>query len=90
MIVGTCREIKEREYRVALLPDEDAVAPPCELGHPGERGAGQAAGFDDAEYTAAGAELVEEAAFVYARSELVYKVKEPLQAEYGCGETRCS
>ncbi len=82
MIIGTNRETKNHEYRVALLPTgvESLVAG----GHQVlvERGAGQAAGWSDEQYEAAGAELAEHAAEVFARSELIYKVKEPMAWEY--------
>ena len=82
MIVGTNKETKNHEYRVALLPNgvETLVA----RGHSVlvERGAGAGAGWSDDEYEAAGAELAPDSAAVFARAELVYKVKEPMTWEY--------
>ena len=48
-----------------------------------QRGAGAPSSMSDAEYVTAGAELLDEAAEVWARAELVLKVKEPIEAEYG-------
>jgi alanine dehydrogenase len=48
-----------------------------------ERGAGVKSGFPDAEYAAAGAKIVRSAKQVWAESDLVLKVKEPLEAEFG-------
>ncbi len=82
MIIGTNRETKNHEYRVALLPSgvEALVA----RGHQVlvERGAGAAAGWSDQEYARAGARLVADGAAVFAGAELIYKVKEPMPWEY--------
>ena len=82
MIVGVPREIKTDEHRVALLPS--GAKGLTRDGHTVlvERGAGVGSGFDDADYAAAGAELMDSADDLYARSELVVKVKEPQPAEY--------
>jgi alanine dehydrogenase len=81
MIIGIPKEIKAQENRVALLPS--GVYQLTRRGHTVrvEREAGCGAGYEDAEYEKAGAELVEshEAAF---NAELIVKVKEPLPAEY--------
>jgi len=81
MIVGVPREIKPGEQRVALTPGGAAAL--AEAGHRVlvERGAGTGSGIRDDEYAAVGAALVpvEE---VWARAELVLKVKEPIPAEY--------
>ena len=80
MQIGCPKEIKTREYRVGLTPAAagEAVA----HGHRVlvEAGAGEGSGYPDADYAAAGAEIAAEAAEVWARAELVVKVKEP-QAE---------
>ena len=82
MIVGTPREIKNHEYRVGLTPT--SVRELVAAGHQVlvESGAGAGAGLDDGQYRAAGALLVDSAAELYARAELVVKVKEPQPAEY--------
>ncbi len=82
MRVGLPKEIKDNEYRVALTP-----AGVAELVHHGhdllvERAAGLGSGFGDAEYRAAGAELVETHEEVFARAALIVKVKEPTAREY--------
>ena len=48
-----------------------------------EKNAGVNSGFEDAEYIRAGAEIIETAAEVFSRSEMVLHVKEPLPSEYG-------
>ncbi|MCT9002024.1 alanine dehydrogenase [Microbacterium memoriense] len=76
-------EIKNNEYRVALTPAgvHDLVA----AGHDVlvQSGAGAGSSMTDAEYSAAGAVLVDDAAEVWARAELLLKVKEPIESEYG-------
>lgn len=81
MLIGVPKEIKPQEYRVALTP-----AGAAELHRDGHRvllqtGAGLGAGFADDAYRAAGAELCDDAAELFARAELVLKVKEPLTQE---------
>lgn len=81
MIIGVPKEIKADEQRVALLPvGARALA---RAGHRVlvEERAGQGAGFSDADYRAAGAEVVAAAAEIYAQAEMMVKVKEPLEAE---------
>jgi alanine dehydrogenase len=82
MIIGIPRELKAQENRVALLPS--GVFQVTKRGHTVrvEREAGCGAGYEDAEYEQAGAEMVEshEAAF---DAGLIVKVKEPVPAEYG-------
>lgn len=81
MIVGLPKEIKENEYRVGMTAG--AVKILTRRGHRVlvERGAGEGSAISDAEYEAAGADLVDAAADVWA-AEMVVKVKEPLEAEY--------
>ena len=81
MIVGVPREIKPGEQRVALTPGGAAAL--AEAGHRVliERGAGAGSGLRDDEYAAVGATLVT-VQEVWARAELVLKVKEPIPAEY--------
>ena len=81
MIVGAPKEVKKDEYRVALLPVGADL-----LGKDGhtvliEKEAGLATGFDDQRYRAAGAEIVETADEIYARAEMIVKVKEPQPPE---------
>ncbi len=83
MILGVPKEIKPQEGRVGLVPA--GVHRLVEEGHEVvvERGAGRAAGIEDAEFEAAGAVLAADAAEVYGRADMIVKVKEPLPAEYG-------
>ena len=82
MIIGVPKEIKQQEYRVALLPS--GVYQLRQRGHAVlvERGAGVGAGYPDAEYESAGATLLSAHAEVFARADLIIKVKEPLPEEY--------
>ena len=83
MIIGVPKEIKEQEYRVAMLPS--GVYQLVKRGHQVvvERGAGAGAGYPDAGYEQAGAKLVDAHAGVFAQADLIVKVKEPLPDEYG-------
>ena len=81
MRIGVPKEIKDNEFRVGLVP-----ATVRELSAHGhrvlvEKDAGLGAGLSDAEYAAAGAEITAEAKQVFAQSNLIVKVKEPLSAE---------
>ena len=82
MIVGVPREIKNSEARVGVTPA--GVKALTEAGHRVlvETQAGAQSGFLDAEYQNAGAEMVGEAGSVWANSEIVVKVKEPIEKEY--------
>ena len=81
MLVGVPKEIKADEYRVGLVPS--AVRELVAHGHKVlvERGAGTGAGLADAAYESAGAEIVATADQVFARGDLIVKVKEPIGAE---------
>ncbi|MDE0547209.1 alanine dehydrogenase [Microbacterium sp. C7(2022)] len=83
MRIGVPTEVKNNEYRVALTPA--GVHDLSAAGHEVlvQRGAGAGSSMPDAEYSAAGAVLVEEAAEVWERAELLLKVKEPIASEYG-------
>ena len=81
MLIGCPKEIKAQEFRVGLTPA--AVREAVAHGHDViiETGAGLGAGFDDAAYLAAGAEMVATAEAVFARADMVVKVKEPQAIE---------
>ncbi|MCX5683428.1 MAG: alanine dehydrogenase [Planctomycetota bacterium] len=81
MIVGIPREIKADEYRVALVPVGAELL--ASDGHTVllERGAGLGSGFEDADYVAAGASICDGPQEVFARADLLAKVKEPQPAE---------
>jgi len=82
MIVGVPREIKDSEARVGVTPAGAKAL--VEAGHTVlvETQAGAQSSFEDAEYQNAGAEIVGDAGFVWGKSEMVVKVKEPIQSEY--------
>lgn len=75
-------EVKNNEYRVALTPSgvHDLVAAGHEVFV--QRGAGEGSSLPDDEYTDAGAVLLDDADEVWARAELLLKVKEPIASEY--------
>ena len=81
MIVGVPKEIKNEEYRVAVTPN--GVKEFVRAGHTVfiESGAGVGSGFDDAAYKAAGATLAT-VKDVFAKSDMIVKVKEPLPVEW--------
>jgi len=90
MRVGTVRERKDGEARVALTP-EGAFAL-RHLGHEVlvETGAGEGSGHTDAAYTASGATVVGAATDAWAACDLVVKVKEPVASEYGFLRAGCA
>jgi alanine dehydrogenase len=79
--VGVPTEVKDHEDRVVLTPS--AVATVVARGHRVlvQKGAGTGAGFEDDAYRAAGAELVDDAAAIWA-ADVVVKVKEPQASEF--------
>ncbi len=81
MIVGVPKEVKRDEYRVALLPV--GVEEFVRRGHQVlvEAGAGLGSGLPDHEYLDQGAEMVADAAGLFARAEMIIKVKEPQPEE---------
>ncbi|MDY0075417.1 MAG: alanine dehydrogenase [Acholeplasmataceae bacterium] len=82
MIIGTVREIKNKEYRVGLTPS--SIKEYVHHGHQVyvEAGAGESSGFTDEDYRLAGALILQTAAEVWNKSEMIVKVKEPLQTEF--------
>jgi alanine dehydrogenase len=83
MIVGIPKEIKDNENRVSTTPS--GVSEYVTRGHQVivERAAGVGSGFGDSEYEAAGATLVDSHAEVFAKADMIAKVKEPIESEYG-------
>ena len=81
MLIGVPKEIKTHEYRVGLTPS--SVRELAVHGHQVivETGAGAGIGATDAHSERVGAEIVAAAADVFARAELIVKVKEPLEQE---------
>ena len=82
MKIGVPKEIKQQENRVSLLPS--AAYQLLKRGHKVfvERGAGAGSGYPDAAYVEAGATMIDDHASVFAESDLIIKVKEPLPEEY--------
>lgn len=83
MLIGVPKEIKVHEYRVGLTPT--GVREMVHHGHEVivETAAGHGAGFDDEMYELAGARIVEKGEEVFARADMIIKVKEPQPAECG-------
>jgi alanine dehydrogenase len=86
MLIGLPKEIKNHEYRVGLTP-----ASVRELTHHGhqvlvQNGAGSGIGMSDELYRAAGATLAEDAASIFAKADMIVKVKEPQPVE--CAKLR--
>ncbi|SHL48269.1 L-alanine dehydrogenase [Roseovarius litoreus] len=81
MKIGCPTEIKPQEFRVGMTPNaaREAVAHGHEVII--QAGAGQGAGFDDADYVAAGAVIIDTAAEIFAAADMIVKVKEPQAAE---------
>ena len=82
MIIGVPKEIKTNENRIALVPAgaESFVG----QGHTVyvEKGAGVGSGFPDEAYVEAGAKMLPTADEVWAKAEMIIKVKEPIAVEY--------
>ena len=92
MRVGIPTEIKNNEYRVAITPA--GVAELIRRGHEVliQAGAGDGSAISDADFKAAGAQLINTADEVWAEADLLLKVKEPIEAEYvaACARARRS
>ncbi|HTF18103.1 MAG TPA: hypothetical protein VK658_08535, partial [Chryseolinea sp.] len=82
MIIGVPKEIKNNENRVALTPAGTQEL--IKRGHTVlvQQTAGVGSGFSDEEYTSAGAKIIADAAGVFAKAEMIMKVKEPVEQEY--------
>ncbi|MGH2756624.1 MAG: alanine dehydrogenase, partial [Actinomycetota bacterium] len=82
MKVGVPRELKDNEYRVAITPA--GVRELVVLGHSAliETGAGAGSSIPNEEYERAGATIVTDADAVFADSDMVLKVKEPIEEEF--------
>jgi alanine dehydrogenase len=82
MLIGVPKEIKTNENRVALVPAgaEALVA----AGHTVlvETGGGEGSGFPDSLYVTAGAKIAPDAAAVWKQSDMIMKVKEPIEREW--------
>src|SRR5690348_676901 len=81
MIIGVPKEIKNFEYRVGLVPS--SVRELIANGHQVivQKGAGEKIGFDDHSYEQVGARIADKAEEVFAKSDMIIKVKEPQASE---------
>ncbi|MFT5111244.1 MAG: alanine dehydrogenase [Parasphingorhabdus sp.] len=81
MLIGVPKEIKNHEYRVGMAPA--SVREAVKHGHQVmvQTNAGEGISSDDEEYQKAGAEIVVDAAEIFARADMIVKVKEPQPAE---------
>ena len=82
MIVGVPKEIKNRENRVAMVPGGVQIL--SGAGHRVlvEKNAGLGAGITDEKYVSAGATIISSSDEIWRESEMIIKVKEPIEAEY--------
>jgi alanine dehydrogenase len=82
VLIGVPKEIKEDEYRVAVTPG--GVRELVRAGNSVlvERGAGLGSAIADQDYVAQGARIVDDVDELWAASEMILKVKEPIEAEY--------
>jgi len=83
MIIGIPKEIKNNEFRVGMTPS--GVNSFIRSGHTVyvQKGAGLGSGFSDNLYSKVGAQIFDSIEEVYAKSEMIIKIKEPLKEEYG-------
>ncbi|NAX43957.1 MULTISPECIES: alanine dehydrogenase [unclassified Vibrio] len=81
MIIGVPKEIKNHEYRVGMIPA--SVRELVSHGHQVyvETNAGSGIGFSDDDYIAVGASILPTASNIFAKAEMIVKVKEPQAAE---------
>ena len=81
MKIGCPKEIKPQEFRVGMTPS--AALEAVSAGHEVliQKGAGVGAGFDDAQYVAAGAVIIDTAEEIFATADMIVKVKEPQAVE---------
>ncbi|WMT20034.1 alanine dehydrogenase [Parageobacillus toebii] len=82
MIIGVPKEIKNNENRVAITPA--GVMSFVQAGHTVlvEKDAGIGSGFTNEDYANAGAQIIDQAQDVWAKADMIMKVKEPLPSEY--------
>ena len=82
MKIGVPAEVKNNEHRVGLTPE--SVKTLCDLGHQlfVQSNAGHVIGFTNQLYELSGAQIVNSAADIYKLSDLIIKVKEPVESEF--------
>ena len=81
MIIGVPKEVKNNEYRVGLTPESTMAL--CKEGHQVliQSNAGSSIGFSNQDYIDSGAKIINEAEEVFDKSNLIIKVKEPIEQE---------
>jgi len=82
MIIGVPQEVKNNEYRVAMVPA--GVKELVNRGHQVvvQSTAGEGVGVSDEAYEQAGAQILSSAKEIYGKAEMIVKVKEPIESEY--------
>jgi len=82
MLIGVPKEVKDHESRVGIVPA--GVKALTDAGHQVlvQTGAGELSSMPDGEFKHAGAEIVNSAADVWRRAEMIVKVKEPVESEF--------
>jgi alanine dehydrogenase len=82
MIIGIPREIKDKEFRIGIVPA--GIQKLVDSGNEViiESGAGFGSSISNEELTDSGAKIVEDAKTLYSRADMIMKVKEPLEQEY--------
>ncbi len=81
MIIGVPKEVKNNEYRVGLTPESSMDL--CKEGHEVliQSNAGSSIGFSNQDYIDSGAKIIDGAEEVFDKSNLIIKVKEPIEQE---------
>ena len=81
MIIGVPKEVKNNEYRVGLTPESTMAL--CKEGHQVliQSDAGSSIGFSNQDYIDSGAKVINDAEEVFNKSNLIIKVKEPIEHE---------
>jgi alanine dehydrogenase len=82
VLIGIPKEIKNNEYRVGMTPA--GVEMLVREGHSVvvQKSAGEGTGLSDAEYVEAGATILDTADEVFAKADMIIKIKEPLDPEF--------
>lgn len=82
MFIGVPKEIKTNENRIALVPAgaESLVSAGHQVAI--EKGAGEGSGFEDQQYVDVGCQILPDADAVWAKAEMIMKVKEPIEPEW--------
>lgn len=82
IIIGVPKEVKDNEFRIAIIPEQVAKIDKKRAKVWIGKGAGEGAGFSDEEYANAGAAIIENPAMIWKNADLILKVKEPVAEEY--------